>query len=221
MNENRQQFQSTARTAFKRRAQRGTHDQATINAILDEGFVCHVAFVADQTPMVLPTAYARRGDHLLLHGSASNRTLRALADGAEACIAVTLVDGLVFARSAFHHSVNYRSVVVFGRATEVVAADEKLAALAAIVEHIAPGRTSETRAPTAEELGATKVLEVSIDEAGAKIRTGPPVDDEEDHALPFWAGVVPLTTVAGVPVPCPRLAAGIETPRSARNYRRL
>ena len=192
-----------------------------IDAILDEALVAHVGIVgADGQPLVIPTLHARCGDVLYLHGSAAGRTMRALREGAPACVTVSLVDGLVLARSAMHHSANYRSVVVVGSARAVDDPAEKLEAFRAIVEHIVPGRWRDVRHPTGNELKATAVAALSIDEASAKVRTGPPVDDEEDYALPVWAGVIPLVTHAGTPVADPRLHAAIEQPRHVRAYAR-
>jgi nitroimidazol reductase NimA-like FMN-containing flavoprotein (pyridoxamine 5'-phosphate oxidase superfamily) len=213
-------YTPTARTTFKRRAERGTYDKAAVHAILDEAFVCHVGFAVDGRPFVIPTAYARVGDRLLLHGSASNHMLRALAAGAEACVTVTLVDGLVLARSAFHHSMNYRSVVLFGKATEITDFDEKLHALRAVVEHVAPGRWDSLRPPKRDEVTMTKVLALPIEEAAAKVRVGSPIDDEPDYALPIWAGVLPLSTALGAPQPCPRMAPDVAVPPEVSGYAR-
>jgi nitroimidazol reductase NimA-like FMN-containing flavoprotein (pyridoxamine 5'-phosphate oxidase superfamily) len=213
-------YDETPRTTFKRLAYRGTHDRAVVHAILDEALVCHVAFTHGGQPALIPTAYARQGDRLLLHGSSGNRMLRALADGGDICICVTLLDGIVFARSAFHHSVNYRSVVVYGRAHEIADLNEKREALRVIVEHVAPGRSEVIRPPTDAEVVMTKVIAVPIVEASAKVRTGPPIDDEPDYALPVWAGVLPSTLTFGTPEPCERLHSGIEAPAHVRSYRR-
>jgi len=195
----------TPRTQLKRLAQRGAYDHATILQILDDGLVCHMGFVVDGQPYVLPTAYARIGDDLYLHGSPGNRMLRTGKTGLGLCVTVTLLDGLVLARSAFHHSMNYRSVVLLGTATEVVERDEKQAAFRALVEHVAPGRWDSVRIPTDDEITRTLVLRLPITEGSAKIRTGPPIDDEADYGWPVWAGVVPLVLTAGTPVPDPRL----------------
>jgi hypothetical protein len=213
-------LQQTPRTTFRRKPDRGSYDVALIHGILDEGLICHVAFVVDGQPFVLPTTYARVGDQLYLHGSQGSRMLNALRGGAPVCVTVTLVDGLVLARSAMHHSMNYRSVVVFGRAEDVTDLEEKRRALEVLVDHVAPGRSKETRAPSPEELKATAVLRVPLREASAKVRQGPPVDLEEDHALPHWAGVVPLRTVPLEPEPDPALRAGIAVPPSAARWRR-
>jgi uncharacterized protein len=200
----------SARTQVKRLPQRAVYDVAQIHAILDEGFLCHVGFAVDGQPYVIPTGYARRGDELLIHGSAASRMLRTLAGGIDVCVTVTLVDGFVLARSAFHHSVNYRSVVVLGRARVVSDPAEKTEALRAFTNHMIPGRWDEVRPPTEQELKATEVLALPLSEASAKVRTGPPVDDEEDLALPVWAGVVPVQTSFSAPVPAPGLADGVQ-----------
>jgi uncharacterized protein len=203
-------FSPTARTTLRRLPGRGSFGRQAVYEILDEGFVCHVGFVSDGQPFVIPTAYGRVSDLLYLHGAKASRMLKALSAGAEVCVTVTLVDGLVLARSAFHHSINYRSVVVFGRARAVESEEEKGAALEAFTEHVCRGRWAEVRWPTPEELAATTVAALPLAEASAKVRTGPPVDDEEDYALPVWAGVLPLRVGAGAPEPDPRLPA--ETP---------
>ena len=190
----------THRTTLGRHPERGTHDRATINRILDEGFVCHVGFINSGQPFVIPTGYGRVGDILYIHGSAASRMLRNLQTGVELCLTVTLLDGLVLARSAFTHSMNYRSVVVLGTAELVQNDEEKLAALQAISEHIVPGRWAEVRHPTAQELKATSVLRLPLIEASAKIRSGPPKDIADDYALQVWAGVLPLSLVPGQPV---------------------
>ena len=210
----------TPRTTVKRRAQRGVYDHATILGILDEGLVCHLGFVVDGQPVVLPTAYARIDDHLYLHGSPSNRMLRAGKDGLGLCVTVTLLDGLVLARSAFHHSMNYRSVVLLGTATAVDDPAEKRAALRALVEHVVPGRAAGVRAPTEDEIKGTLVLRLPITEGSAKIRSGPPIDDESDYAWPVWAGVIPLALRSGTPVPDPRLDPEYTAPTYATAYRR-
>jgi nitroimidazol reductase NimA-like FMN-containing flavoprotein (pyridoxamine 5'-phosphate oxidase superfamily) len=202
----------TERTRVVRLPSRGAYDRATIDAILDEALVCHVGVVAGPHPVVIPTTFVRVGDRVCFHGASSSRTLRALRDGAEVCLTVTLVDGLVLARSAFHHSVNYRAVMVFGRAEELTDRDAKLAALAALVEKVARGRSTVTRPPNDVELRATGVYALAIAEASAKVRTGPPVDDEADFALPCWAGVIPMRTEFGAPVPDARIAPGSAPP---------
>jgi len=213
-------FTQTERTKLKRLPKRGRFDRETVYGILDEGFICHVGFAPEGQPFVIPTGYARVDDKLYIHGSQASRMLRTLSNGVDACVTVTIVDGLVLARSAFHHSMNYRSVVVFGRATLVEDREEKSAALLALSEHIVRGRWADVRQPTEQELKLTTVLRLPLEEASAKIRTGPPLDDEEDYALPIWAGVVPLKLVAGEPVADPRLSEGIEAPPYARNYQR-
>ena len=215
-----ERFAQTKRTAVKRLPKRARYDRTTAYEILDEGFICHLGFVVDGQPFVIPTGYGRVGDTLYVHGSAASRMLRRLSEGVDVCITVTLVDGLVLARSAFHHSMNYRSVVLFGRATIVEGAGEKTVALRAFSEHVLPGRWDDVRPPSAKELRATSVLAVPLTEASAKVRTGPPLDDEEDYAMPVWAGEIPLRLTAGAPVPDPLLAPGTEAPRYAREYRR-
>jgi nitroimidazol reductase NimA-like FMN-containing flavoprotein (pyridoxamine 5'-phosphate oxidase superfamily) len=208
------------RTTVRRLVERAAYDRATIHAILDEGLVCHVGFALDGQPFVMPMAYGRLDERLYLHGSTASRILRALADGAPVCATVTLVDGLVFARSAFHHSMNYRSVVVLGAASPVTDAEERLAALRAIVEHVVPGRWSESRRPNVKELAQTLVVSLPLDEASAKVRSGGPKDDEEDMGLEVWAGVVPLALVPRAPVAEPGLRAGLEPPSSATAWKR-
>ena len=195
-----ERYEPTDRTEVKRLPRRGVYARDEIAAILDEGFVCHVGFAVDGQPFVIPTAYARVGESLYLHGSAASRMIRSLADGIDVCVTVTLVDGFVLARSAFHHSLNYRSVVVFGRARPVSDPREKLDALRALTNHLVPGRWDEVRAPNPQELKGTTVLELPIEEASAKVRTGPPIDDEGDLALPVWAGVVPVHLATGKPI---------------------
>jgi uncharacterized protein len=213
-------FPLTDRTTLKRLPKRGHFDRETVNAILDEGFICHVGFVVDGQPFVIPTGYARVDDRLYIHGSQASRMLRTLSQGVDVCVTVTLVDGLVLARSAFHHSINYRSVVVFGNATLVGDREEKLTALLALSEHFVRGRWDDVREPTEEELIQTTVLTLPLEEVSAKIRTGPPLDDEEDYSLPIWAGVIPLKMVAAEPISDPRLPNAIEVPRYAKQYRR-
>ena len=210
----------TGRSTIRRLPKRGHYERATVHAILDEGFVCHVGFVHEGQPFVIPTAYARVDDVLYLHGARASRMLKALGAGGEVCVTVTLVDGLVLARSAFHHSINYRSVVVFGRAREVTDEAEKRAALRAFTEHVAPGRWAEVREPNESELAATAVIALPLEEASAKVRVGPPVDDEEDYALKVWAGELPLRMTTSEPVADPRLPAGIEPPPHVREYDR-
>lgn len=188
---------------------RAAYDRAVIDAILDEALVAHVGFVQSGQPYVIPTLHARVGDIVYFHGSAASRAVRALAAGVPACLTVTLLDGLVFARSAVHHSVNYRSVVALGVATEVQGEEERMEALHAFTERLVPGRWEEVRPPSAKELKAVRVLAMDLDETSAKVRTGPPLDEPEDYSLPVWAGVLPLRLQAGAPEPDPRLAAGI------------
>ncbi|MCU1265663.1 MAG: putative flavin-nucleotide-binding protein [Acidobacteria bacterium] len=213
-------FAQTQRTTLKRLPKRGVFDRELVYDILDEGFICHVGFVAEAQPFVIPTGYARVADHLYIHGSQASRMLRTLEQGIDVCVTVTLLDGLVLARSAFHHSMNYRSVVVFGQATVVSGREEKLAALRALSEHMIPGRWDEVRQPTEHELKATSVLTMPLTEASAKVRTGPPIDDEEDYELAVWAGVVPLRLVAGEPIADPRLPHGTAVSDSASKYQR-
>lgn len=211
-------FPKTDRNTLKRLPKRGVYERETVNQILDEAFLCHVGFAVDGQPFVIPTGFGRVGDNLYIHGSQISRMLRTLAGGIDVCVTVTLLDGLVLARSAFHHSMNYRSVVVFGRAALVDDKAAKLAALRAFSEHVIPGRWDEAREPTEQELKATAVLRLPLEEASAKVRTGPPIDDEEDYELPIWAGVLPLSVVAGEPVPDPRLPKEIEASQSVRKF---
>jgi uncharacterized protein len=190
----------TPRTKLRRLPKRGAHDRPTIDAILDEALISHVGFVHDGRPAVIPTLHARLGDEVVIHGSAASRMLRALATGIDLCLTATLIDGLVLARSAFHHSVNYRSVVLYGQAHLISEADEKEQALEAFTERLVAGRWADVRWPTRKELKATTVLRLPIEEGSAKVRTGPPIDDDEDYALGVWAGVVPLTLTRGDPV---------------------
>src|SRR5438552_3433350 len=210
----------TQRTTLKRLPQRGTFDREVINSILDEGFVCHAGFCVEGRPFVIPTGYARDGERLYIHGSQASRMLRALEQGIEVCVTVTLIDGLVLARSAFHHSMNYRSVMIFGRATVVDEPEKKISALRALTEHMIRGRWAEAREPNERELRLTTVLALPLTEASAKIRTGPPLDDEEDYDLNVWAGVIPLRLIANQPIADPRLPKDIETPSYATGYER-
>ena len=200
------------RTTFRRKKERGTYDRRTVDAILDEALVCHVGFPEGETTVVLPTAYARCGDVVYLHGAAANRMLKTATSGAPICVTVTILDGIVLARSAFHHSMNYRSVVLFGFGSTVDDPDEKLTALLAIVDHMASGRSADARPPTESELRATAVVRLPIGEASAKVRTGGPLDDAADMALPIWAGVIPCGLVSGPPLADPALAPGLVTP---------
>jgi nitroimidazol reductase NimA-like FMN-containing flavoprotein (pyridoxamine 5'-phosphate oxidase superfamily) len=214
-------FTQTERTRLRRLPKRGEFEREQVYAILDEGFVCHVGFTVEEKPVVIPTAYARVGECLYFHGSQASRMLRTVERGVEVCLCVTLVDGLVLARSAFHHSINYRSVVVFGRAEKVTDEREKWDALRAFTEHVVPGRWREVREPSSEEMRQTTVLALALEEVSAKVRTGMPIDDEEDYSLPVWAGVVPLRVVAGTPINDPRVPEGHEEPPAyATNYRR-
>lgn len=213
-------FAPTGRTRLKRLPQRASYDREVVYRILDEGFVCHVGFAIEGQPFVIPTAYGRIGDKLYIHGSAASRTLRASGSGVPVCVTVTLVDGLVLARSAFHHSMNYRSVVILGVATMVAAAEEKMTALKAFTEHVIPGRWDDVREPNEQELKGTTVLALPLIEVSAKVRTGPPIDDEEDMKIPVWAGVLPLRIAAGSPVDDPQLSAGISPPAYVTQYSR-
>jgi nitroimidazol reductase NimA-like FMN-containing flavoprotein (pyridoxamine 5'-phosphate oxidase superfamily) len=200
MSVNSESSNPTPRTRVVREPQRAVYDRGAIHHILDEAFLCHVGFIADGQPFVIPTSYGREGEMLYIHGSAASRMLRNLDRGAPVCVTVTLLDGLVLARSVFNHSMNYRSVVILGTATLVADAAEKLAALRALSEHILPGRWDDSRQPNEKELKATSVLRLPINEFSAKVRVGPPIDDEEDYAFPTWAGVVPLEVKAGMPI---------------------
>lgn len=210
----------TMRTTVKRLPKRGNYDRETIYAILDEAFICHVGFVVYGQPYVIPTGFGRVGNDLYIHGSSASRMLREMSKGVDVCVTVTLIDGLVIARSAFHHSVNYRSVVVLGKAELVTDADEKHKSLEAITEHIVPGRWADCRWPNELELKATSVLKLSIDEASAKIRVGPPIDDDEDYSLPHWAGVLPLKLTHDEPQNDAKLSQGIDPPTYITNYTR-
>jgi uncharacterized protein len=202
----------TDRTRVRRVPQRGAYERETIEAVLDETLISHVGFVHEGQPVVIPTLHARLGDRLYLHGSAASRMLRTLQKGVPVCATATLVDGLVLARSAFHHSVNYRSVVVFGTATLMEPGEETVKVLELFTEKLVPGRWADVRPPTRQELKGTKVLSMPLDEASAKVRTGPPIDEDEDYDLPVWAGVLPLATEVAEPQPDPRLDPAIETP---------
>ncbi|MEP7340774.1 MAG: pyridoxamine 5'-phosphate oxidase family protein [Acidobacteriota bacterium] len=213
-------FTQTLKTTLKRLPERGDFDRQTVYQILDEALVCHVGFAVDGQPFVIPTSYGRIGDTLYLHGSAASRMMRSLKGGIPVCVTVTLIDGLVLARSAFHHSINYRSVVIFGNATLVEDEQGKLAAMAALTEHIVPGRWAEVRPPTAQELKATTVLALPLVEVSAKIRTGPPKDDEEDMTIPVWAGVLPMQITSSAPINDPALTVNSEPPAYIRDYSR-
>jgi nitroimidazol reductase NimA-like FMN-containing flavoprotein (pyridoxamine 5'-phosphate oxidase superfamily) len=208
----------TPRTRVVREPQRAVYDRDAVNQILDEGLLCHVGFVADGQPYVIPTSYGREGDDLYIHGSVASRMLRNLEQGVPVCITVTLLDGLVLARSVFNHSMNYRSLVILGTATLVDDAAEKIAALRALSEHILPHRWDDARQPNEKELKATSVLRIPIEEFSAKVRVGPPVDDEQDYAFPTWAGVIPLELKSGAPIPDERCQR--ELPSYLQNYSR-
>ncbi len=212
-------FSPTALTRLGRRPTRGHYDRATIYAVLDEGVMCHVGYALEEQPVVTPTMYWREGDWLYWHGSSASRMLLRIAGGVRACLTVTLIDGLVLARSGFHHSVNYRSVMAFGTARPLTGGREKSASLKAFMERLFPGRWRELRPPTVQELKGTTVLAMAIEQVSAKIRTGPPIDDEADYALPVWAGVIPLGLVAGAPVADPRLKRGTAAPRHVARFK--
>jgi nitroimidazol reductase NimA-like FMN-containing flavoprotein (pyridoxamine 5'-phosphate oxidase superfamily) len=211
-------YRRTERTRVRRLPERAAYDRATVHAILDEGFLCHLGFVVDGQPYVIPTGYARVGDTVFLHGSTGSRL--GLRPGMDVCVTVTLVDGLVLARSAFHHSMNYRSVMAIGRTRPVTDPGEKEAALRALVEHIVPGRSDEVRGGDSRELAATAVLALPLAEVSAKVRTGPPKDDEPDYELPIWAGVLPLALTPGDPAPDPVLDPAIPTPGHVASWAR-
>lgn len=210
----------TTRTRVVRESERGVYDRDTVYRILDEGFICHVGFNLDGQPFVIPTSYGRSGDNLYIHGSAASRMLRSLDKGISVCITVTILDGLVLARSIFNHSMNYRSVVILGTATVVQDPEEKLKALRLLSEHILPGRWADSRQPNERELKATFALRVPITEFSAKVRQGPPIDDEEDYQFKTWAGVIPLEVVAGPPISDARSSPEIQVPAYARLYSR-
>jgi uncharacterized protein len=211
-------YQPTQRTSLRRLPERARYDAETVHSILDEGFICHVALVVDGQPYALPTGYARIGETLYLHGSTGSRL--GLRPGMDVCVTVTLLDGIVLARSAFHHSFQYRSVMVLGRTQLVTDPSEKDAVLEALVEHFVPGRTADARAGTRREVAATAVLAVPLEEVSAKVRTGDPKDNEEDYALPVWAGILPLAIVPGDPVPDSRLDPGIAVPAYVKDWHR-
>jgi nitroimidazol reductase NimA-like FMN-containing flavoprotein (pyridoxamine 5'-phosphate oxidase superfamily) len=203
-------YSPTERTQVKRRSQRGVYDKQQVHAILDEGFICHVGFVMDGRPFVIPTSYARSGEQIYIHGSPASRLMK--GKEVEVCLTVTLVDGLVLARSSFHTSINYRSVVALGKARLVTDIDEKREALALFTNHVIAGRWEQAKQPIDSELKATSVLALPLEEVSAKIRTGPPIDDEEDYALPIWGGVIPVIQSFGEPLPDDRLLPGIAAP---------
>lgn len=212
------QFTPTERTQIKRLPKRGAYDHETVYSILDEAFLCHVGFVVDGQPYVIPTGYGREDNKLYIHGSAASRMLRTLTEGVQVCITITLIDGLVLARSAFHHSMNYRSVVILGTARLVEDPIEKRKALQAFTEHVLRGRWNDVRKPSDGELKATTVLSLALEEVSAKIRSGPPVDDDADYGLPIWAGVLPLHLKPSEPITDPRSLPEIESPEYVRNY---
>ncbi len=214
-------FPQTPQNTVHRLPKRAHYDTETIYAILDEGLIGHVAFTDGDQPVVIPTLYGRSGDTIYLHGAKASRMLKQIEAGHPISMGVTLVDGIVFARSVFHHSINYRSVVLFGHGSLVEEAEAKLHALEVLTEHIARGRWAEARRPTTKELNATSVIAVQIESASAKVRSGPPIDDEDDYALPVWAGVLPLAMQAGHPENDPRLNAGIDAPDLIRYYYRV
>jgi len=210
----------TTRTRVVREPERGVYDRETVYRILDEGFICHVGFAVNGQPFVIPTSYGRKDANLYIHGSAASRMLRQMKDGVALCVTVTLLDGLVLARSVFNHSMNYRSVVVLGKGTLVEDPEEKLAALRTLSEHIIPGRWDDVRQPHERELKATSVLRVPIEEFSAKVRSGPPIDDEEDYSFPTWAGVIPLGIKVGDPINDPRLDPARGAPTYLKKYAR-
>jgi uncharacterized protein len=213
-------FVPTKRTQVRRLPKRGVYEREAVYRILDEGLVCHVGFIMDGKPVVIPTGYGRKDHTLYIHGSTASRMFRTLATGADVCVTVTLVDGLVLARSAFHHSMNYRSAVIFGKATVLEDPSAKRDAMRAFTSHVMPGRWEEIRQPTEKELQVTTVLALPLEEASAKMRMGPPIDDEADYSLPVWAGVVPLEVKPAQPLPDERLSQGIPVPEYARVYTR-
>jgi nitroimidazol reductase NimA-like FMN-containing flavoprotein (pyridoxamine 5'-phosphate oxidase superfamily) len=215
-----QPYTPTPRTRLVREADRAVYDRETVYRILDEGFLCHVGFVADGQPFVIPTSYGRKDASLYIHGSAASRMLRQMKDAVPVCVTVTLLEGLVLARSIFNHSMNYRSVVVLGKATLVDDPEDKLEALRLLSEHIIPGRWADSRQPNERELKATSVLRLPIEEFSAKVRQGPVIDDEEDYSFPTWAGVVPLEIKTGDPIDDARLLPGQTVPEYARRYSR-
>lgn len=211
---------TTERTRVVREPQRGVYDRESIYKILDEGFVCHVGFSVDGQPYVIPTLFARVGDAIYFHGSAASRMLRNLSEGIPVCVTVTLVDGFVLARSVFNHSMNYRSVVALGKATRVDAPQEKLEALHGFTEKILPGRWNDARQPNETELKATNILRLPLTEVSAKVRTGPPIDDDPDYSLPVWAGLIPVHLSFGSPIRDERCDLSIPLPAYAAHYRR-
>jgi nitroimidazol reductase NimA-like FMN-containing flavoprotein (pyridoxamine 5'-phosphate oxidase superfamily) len=215
-----EEYKRSQRTTLKRLPDRAVYEYVAIRQILDEGFICHVGFVVDRRPFVIPTSYARVEDTLFIHGSVASRMLRNLAQGVDVCVTVTLIDGLVLARSAFNHSMNYRSVIIFGNAEVVPDGEEKLKALRALSDHIIPLRWDDVRRPSQNELKQTLVLSLALKEVSAKVRSGPPIDGDDDYELPVWAGVLPMRIVAEDPISDPRLSSGITVPSYLKNYRR-
>jgi hypothetical protein len=213
-------LQVSQRSKLRRIPKRGSQERELIYSILDEALIAHVGFVTQNQPFVIPMAYGREGDRLYLHGSPISRLMKTLAQGVDVCFTVTILDALVVARSLFHHSMNYRSVVLFGKATLVTSEDEKMQALKAFTEHMIPGRWQEARIPNAGELKGTTVLSLPIEEGSAKMRTGQPLDDTQDYSLPIWAGELPLKLTPGIPIADPQLTSGIEVPENIANYRR-
>jgi uncharacterized protein len=213
------ELQVTQRSKLKRLPKRGNQERELIHSILDEALIAHVGFVTDNQPFVIPMAYGRDGDRLYLHGSPVSRLLKTLEQGVDICFTVTILDGLVIARSLFHHSMNYRSVVLFGKAQPVVSESEKMSALQALTEQMIPGRWHEARIPSVKELKATSVLAFEIEEGSAKFRTGMPLDDPEDYSLPYWAGELPLQLTADAPIADPNLSSKIALPKNLVNYR--
>jgi uncharacterized protein len=211
-------YEPTERTTVKRLPTRGAYDRAAVHQILDEALICHLGFVVDGQPFVIPTIHVRIGETIYVHGSPASRMLRTLAQGVPACVTVTHVDGLVLARSAFHHSMNYRSVVVFGTATVVDDSEKKFEVLHALTDHLIRGRWDEIRRPSPHELKRTLLLAIPIDEASAKVRVGPPLDEEEDYTLAVWAGVLPLRVTASSPIADPRLSPDTAVPTYAASY---
>jgi len=214
-----EELRPTERTRLKRLPKRGSFDRAVVNAIIDGALICHVGFVHAGSPFVIPTLHVRIGDQLYVHGSAASRMLRTAAEGIPLCVTVTHIDGLILARSAFHHSINYRSAVILGTAREVKGEEEKTRVLHALVDHVVPGRWQEARPPYPKELAATSVLSLPITEASAKVRTGFAADDEEDYAMPIWAGVMPIRMTIGAPAPDDRVLPGVAVPNYVANYR--
>jgi uncharacterized protein len=215
------EFPKTSRNNVKRHPERGSYDPAIIYPIIDEALICQVGFVQDHQPYVIPTLHARQGDTILLHGAKGSRLLRHLETGSDVCIAITLLDGIVLARSAFSHSINYRSVVLFGRGSMILGDTARLQALETFTERLMPGRWQDVRPPNAVELKQTTIVAVTIDSASAKVRTGPPKDNQDDLDLPVWAGVLPLHQIGGIPAADPQLRNGIEVPEYIRDYRRI